>query len=94
MQVVKCHKVCISAHGIQIPSLLDSSSGVTLLQQSYFNKHILPKIKLAMGEKADAHTLFKLTPGWDRAHSQQCTKTYPYRPVSAWGQPPQILCQV
>ena len=59
--VAKCPKVCISAQGIQIPSLLDSSSEVTLLQQSYFDQHILPKIKLATGEKADAHCLFKLT---------------------------------
>ena len=59
--VAKCPKVCISAHGIQIPSLLDSSSEVTLLQQSYFDQHILPKIKLATGEKANAHCLFKLT---------------------------------
>ena len=58
--VAKCPKVCISAHGIQIPSLLDSGSEVTLLWQSYF-EHILPKIKLATGEKADAHSLFKLT---------------------------------
>ena len=58
--VDKCPKVCISAHGIQIPSLFDSSSKVTLLWQSYFNKHILPKIKLATGEKADTHNLFKL----------------------------------
>ena len=43
--VAKCPKVCISAHGIQIPSLLDSSSEVTLLQQSYFDRYILPKIK-------------------------------------------------
>ena len=59
--VTKCPKVCISAHGIQIPSLLDSGSEVTLLWQSYFDQHILPKIKLATGEKADAHCLFKLT---------------------------------
>ena len=59
--VAKCPKVCISAHGIQILSLLDSGSEVTLLWQSYFNQHILPKIKLATGEKADAHCLFKLT---------------------------------
>ena len=58
--VAKCPKMCISAHGIQIPSLLDSSSEVTLLWQSYFNKHILPKIKPAMSEKADTHTLFRL----------------------------------
>ena len=50
----------ISAHGIQIPSLLDSSSEVTLLWQLYFDQHLLPKIKLATGEKAKAHTLFIL----------------------------------
>ena len=59
--VAKCPKVYISAHGIQIPSLLDSGSEVTLLWQSYFDQHILPKIKLATGEKANAHCLFKLT---------------------------------
>ena len=48
-------------HGIQIPSLLDSGSEVTLLQQLYFDKHILPKINLATGEKANTHNLFKLT---------------------------------
>ena len=57
--VAKCPKVSISAHGIQIPSLLDSGSEVTLLWQSYFDQHILPKIKLATGEKANAHYLFK-----------------------------------
>ena len=50
--VAKCSKVCINAHGIQIPSLLDSGSEVTLLWQSYFEQHILPKIKPATGEKA------------------------------------------
>ena len=59
--VAKCPKVCISTHRIQIPSLLDSGSEVTLLWQSYFDQHILPKIKPATGEKADAHCLFKLT---------------------------------
>ena len=59
--VAKCPKVCISAYGIQIPSLLDSGSEVTLLWQLYFDQHILPKIKLATGEKANAHCLFKLT---------------------------------
>ena len=29
--VAKCPKVCVSAHGIQIPSLLDSGIKVTLL---------------------------------------------------------------
>ena len=59
--VAKCPKVCISAYGIQMPSLLHSSSKVTSLWQSYFNKYILPKIKLATGEKTNTHTLLKLT---------------------------------
>ena len=59
--VAKCLKVCISAHKIQITSLLDSGREVALLWQFYFNKYILPKIKLAMGEKADTHSLFRLT---------------------------------
>ena len=59
--VAKCPKVCINAHGIQIPSLLDSGSKDTLLWQSYFDQHILPKIKPATGEKANAHCFFKLT---------------------------------
>ena len=63
--VAKCPKVCINTHGIQIPSLLDSGSEVTLLWQSYFEQHILPKIKPATGEKADTHCLFKLTVGND-----------------------------
>ena len=64
--VAKCLKVCISAHGIQIPSLLDSGSEVILLWQSYFNKHILSKIKPATGEKVNVHNLFKLTVANDR----------------------------
>ena len=55
--VAKFPKVCISAHGFQIPSLLDSGSKVTLLQQSYFDQHILPKIKPATGEKANVHSV-------------------------------------
>ena len=59
--VAKSPKVCISAHGIQIPSLLDLGSEVMLLRQSYFEKHLLPKIQAATSEKADAHQLFHLT---------------------------------
>ena len=32
-----------------------------LLRQSYFEKHLLPKIQAATGEKAEAHQLFHLT---------------------------------
>ena len=59
--VARSPKVCISAHGIQIPSLLDSGSDVMLLRQAYFEKHLLPKIQAATGEKAKAHQLFHLT---------------------------------
>ena len=58
--VAKSPKVCISAHGIQIPSLLDSGSEVTLLRQSYFEKHLLPKIQVATSENANKHQLFHL----------------------------------
>ena len=36
-------------------------SEVMLLRQSYFEKHLLPKIQAATSEKADAHHLFHLT---------------------------------
>ena len=57
----KSPKVCIKALGIQIPSLLDLGSEVTLLRQTYFEKHLLPKIQVATSEKANAHQLFHLT---------------------------------
>ena len=44
-----------------IPSLLDSGSQVTLIRQSFFEQEILPHIKPADGEKANAHQLFQLT---------------------------------
>ena len=53
--------MCISAHGIQIRSLLDLGSDVTLLRQAYFEKHLLPKIQAATSEKAKAHQLFHFT---------------------------------
>ena len=59
--VARSPKVSISAHGIQIPSLLDLGSDVTLLRQAYFEKHLLPKIQVVTGEKAEAHQLFHLT---------------------------------
>ena len=59
--VARSPKVCINAHGIQIPSLLDSGSDVTLLRQAYFEKHLLPKTQEVTGEKAEAYQLFHLT---------------------------------
>ena len=59
-------KVSISAYGVQIPSLLYSGSEMLLLRQSYFDQHLLPKIKSATSEKAEAHQLFNLTVANDR----------------------------
>ena len=59
--VAKSPKVSISIHGIQILSLLDSGSEVTLLSQSYVQQHLLPEIKVAMSKKADCHKLLNLT---------------------------------
>ena len=64
--VARSHKVCISTHGIQIPSLLDLGSEVMLLRQSYFEKHLLPKIQVVTSEKADVLHLFHLTVTNDR----------------------------
>ena len=80
--VAKCCKVCISTHWIKIPSLLDSGSEVTLLWQSYFNKYILPKIKPAMGEKADTHSLFRLT---DTNDGQMPIRMYTELNLTFWG---------
>ena len=59
--VAKCPKISISSMGIQIPSLLDSGSKVSLIHYSHFKEHLLPKIETHMGEKSDAHVLFNLT---------------------------------
>ena len=58
--VAKSCKLSISAHGPQIPSLLDSGSEVMLLRQLYFEQHLLPKLRSAMSKKADAHKLFNI----------------------------------
>ena len=57
-EVLKCALV---PTGSKFPSLLDWGSDVMLLRQSYFEKHLLPKIQVATGEKAEAHQLFHLT---------------------------------
>ena len=57
--VAKCPGVSISAYGIQIPSLLDSGSEVTLLWQSYIEQYLLENINLVTSEKAKTHSLFR-----------------------------------
>ena len=58
--VARYPKVSISGKGIQISSLLDSGSEVSLIHQSYFKEHLLPRVEIPVGEKADAHILFNL----------------------------------
>ena len=56
-----CPKVNIGCGRKRIHSLLDSSSHVTLIHQSYFEWEILPYIRPSGGEKAEVHHLFQLT---------------------------------
>ena len=58
--IAKCPKINISSKGVQIPSLLDSSSEVPSICHTYFREQLLPKIGTPMGQKSDAHTLFNL----------------------------------
>ena len=67
MQLLNAPRCALVPMEFKFHLLLDSGSEVTLLQQSYFDQHILPKIKLATGEKADAHCLFKITVASDEA---------------------------
>ena len=41
--------------------MLDSGSKVSVICQSYFKEHLLPRIETPAGEIADAHILFNLT---------------------------------
>ena len=59
--VATCPKINMGCGRKVIPSLLDSGSQVTLICQSFFEQEILPHIKPADGEKANAHQLFQLT---------------------------------
>ena len=59
--VAKSPKISICSMGVQIPSLLDSGSELSLIRYSHFKEHLLPKIEAPMGEKSDAHILFNLT---------------------------------
>ena len=50
--LTQCHKVCISCVASLVPTLLDSSSEVTLITQSYFNEHLLPIVNSPTEEKS------------------------------------------
>ena len=56
--VAKCQRVNITIMGENMPSLLDSSSMVSLMQQTYFNRYFRPWLGPAEGAVAEAHNLF------------------------------------
>ena len=56
-----CPSVTLKIQGKGVPSLLDSGSMVTLVQEGYFEKNILTLLKASPGELLEAHSLFKLS---------------------------------
>ena len=54
-------KLVFQVRGVQILSLLDLGSEVSLICYSHFKEHLLPKIEAPTGEKSDAQVLFNLT---------------------------------
>ena len=59
--VARCPKISVASRGVQIPSLMDPGSEVSLIRHSYFKEQLLPKIEMPRGEKSEAHNLFNLT---------------------------------
>ena len=80
--VAKCPRVSISSEGVQMPSLLDSGSEVSLICQSYFKKHLLPRIETPTGEEADVHILFNIMAANDWPLP---VKTYVELDINFWG---------
>ena len=58
--VVSSLKVNLECMGKRLASLLDSGSMVSLVQQSYFDQNIKPKLEPASGPEANLHNLFDL----------------------------------
>ena len=58
--VSNCPSVNLQLLGIELPSLLDSGSMVTLIREGFFMKHILPKLQNSQ-ELSQAHSLFRLS---------------------------------
>ena len=57
--VSTCPTVNLNVQGKEVPSLMDSGSMVTLVQEGYFEKNILPVLKTLPGELSKVHSLFK-----------------------------------
>ena len=59
--VTKCSSVKLRVMGESVPSLLDSGSMVSLMQQDHFNRYFKPQLGPAEGSVADTHHMFSLT---------------------------------
>ena len=59
--VAKCPSIELKVMGESVPSLLDSSSMVSLMWQDHFNQYFRPQLGPAEGSLADIHHLFELT---------------------------------
>ena len=59
--VSTCPIVNLNIQGKEVPPLMDLGSIVTLVQEGYFEKNILPILKTSPGELSEAHLLFKLS---------------------------------
>ena len=65
--VTKCPNVKLEKMGESVPSLLDSSSMVSLMWQDHFNQYCRLQLGPAEGSVADAHHMFNLTSASGRA---------------------------
>ena len=59
--VAKCPSIELKVMGESVPSLLDSSSMVSLMWQDHFYRYFRPQLDPAEGLVADTHHLFDLT---------------------------------
>ena len=59
--ISNCPSVTLDVQGKGVLSLLDSGSMVTLVQEGYFEKNILPLLKTSASELTEAHSLFRLS---------------------------------
>ena len=59
--VAKRPSIKLKIMGESVPSLLDSSGMVSLMQQDHFNRYFRPHLGASEGLVADAHHMFYLT---------------------------------
>ena len=59
--VSQCPAIPMDSLGREVPSLLNSGSMVTLIQEGYFVKYIQPLLKKSSSKMAEAHSLFRLS---------------------------------